>query len=138
MQRSCAIIHIHLNGPKHTIKCVQIKTGRPGILPDTPFRTACILGGVLEELDIWNYDWSGELCFNGDSGYIGVQIYDVNDVSNYALDDTWIRYYNSSGGHYCTLPGVQLPLQHNDIGFGDPSSVKVTQIDMSADNGPHC
>jgi hypothetical protein len=134
-ERSCAVINIHLNGSHHSISCEVPRANRAGVKLDT-YRDGCTLGGELNNLSIWNYDNSAELCFDG-NGYIGVGIYNVNSVNNFSIYDTWIRYYNPTG-HFCTLPGAIFPFQDNYINFGDPSSVKVTQIDIGADNGPNC
>jgi hypothetical protein len=136
LQKTCAILQVHLNGIHYTTTCLRPRsTTNPNakISPDLG-RSDC--SSIFQNIKIWNYNYTGELCFDG-GGYLGVQIYQVNDVYNVSADviplqeSMWIRYYQP--GTYCTIqPGYD-----KDFGSGY-TNIEVTQLDWGASNGGNC
>ena len=85
MQKTCAVLLVHLNGSNHTISCLHKTLSR-----STPYigrDNNC--DGMIDSVDIENYNYSRIVCFTG-NGYIGVQIYQVNEVDN--LQDFVIEF----------------------------------------------
>jgi hypothetical protein len=138
MQHRCAVVAVHLNGAQHTMTCAASRrsAGMGRLSPAIWRNNSCILADMV----IWNYNYSGEVCFDGD-GYLGVGIYDVNEVDNASVVQEWIRYYNSSGGHFCTMQvawDIGIPGASTQKKFGNNSTVKITQVDINGSNGPTC
>lgn len=135
LQKTCALLHVHLDGYQHTITCLSSRsTTNPNakISPEL-VRTACTWP---MNIYIENYG-NSFVCFDG-GGYLGVQIYNVNDVTNVSDDiiplqePMWIRWY--SPGTYCTIqPGV-----NKHFGDGGHTGIEVTQLDWGATNGGNC
>lgn len=131
LQKTCAVVHVQLNGLQHTITCSKMRSSNSklGYSPDLS-RVDC---GFADVLDVHNYNYSAELCFGG-AGYLGVQIYQVDEVDNLgdpAFDSAWLRYYNTSG-HFCTIGWRGYAL------FSTNSPVYVTQLDLGSTNGSNC
>lgn len=129
LQKTCSIVHIHLNGLEHTITCSR--TRQKGVQPFISRDNAC--DPSYDTMVVYNYGYSGVLCFDG-GGYIGVAIYNVNEVDDVANLGSWFRYYNTSGGYYYALLGGA----YKEIGFGSTSNVKVTQLCYGNTNYPSC
>lgn len=130
IQKWCAVVEVHLNGEQHTITCLQTYASRSKS-PDLG-RVTCGLG--ITNIEIWNYDYAGDLCFSG-YGYLGVAIYQVNEVDNESqagIADMWMRYYHPYGVT-CTI----FPYHFKYFG-GGYTGVEVTQLDFGASNGPQC
>ncbi len=127
VQKICPHVSIHLNGAQHTLTCLKSQGAQPNLS-----RGPC----GFQNIDISNYNNTGELCFNG-GGYLGVNIYQVNSVYNaagqgYALP-MWMKYYHPSGV-FCSL------YAYNSKNFGNGNTnVEVTQLDWGTSGGyGHC
>jgi len=128
LQKTCAVIEIRLNGAQHTITCTKPRTSiRKGVKPLLS-QSPCLLS---DELEVKNYNYSGDLCFSG-LGYLGVKIYQVDEVDNHSpFYQTWIRDYDPSGS-YCTIePGSFALFSTNNPAF-------VTQLDENGAQGSDC
>ncbi len=124
LQKKCAVIEVHLNGSQYTIACSQIRSSSTH--PNTG-QGSCL----LSDLTVKNYNYTGKLCFIG-KGYLGVQIYSVDEVDNpIGIVSDWIHYYNPSA-NTCTIQGNQYAY------FGTGAPVYLTQIDLNASSGPNC
>jgi len=127
VQKICPHVSIHLKGVQHTLICNKAQ----GVPPNL-YRSPCT---SFENIFISNYNGNGVLCFSG-SGYLGVTIYQVNEVYNIVGQGValtmWMRYYHPSGVT-CTI------LAYNDKYFGSGNTnVTVTQLDWGGHNGPNC
>src|SRR6266436_117904 len=76
LQKACRVVTVSLNGATHTAVCTQSR--QTAVVSPNSYRTPC---GWNNEMIIWNYGYSGELCFMG-GGYLGVAIYQVDEVDN--------------------------------------------------------
>lgn len=129
LQKKCAVIEVHLSGAQHTITCTKprgssVKTGSKPYLS----RTACWFSDTLE---VKNYNYSGDLCFSG-LGYLGVQIYQVDEVDNHhPFYQSWIRDYDPSGVSCTIEPGSYALFSTNTPAY-------VTQLDLGNANGSDC
>jgi hypothetical protein len=95
-------------------------------------RVTCNVGAT--NIQVWNNDYGGQLCFQG-LGYLGVNIYQVNEVDNESqggYSDMWMRYYRPYG-ITCTIQ----PYHFKTFG-GGITNVEVTQLDYGASNGGTC
>ena len=117
LHKTCRIVAIHLDGAKHAAACIQAHS--EGSAQPNTGQGPC----PLSDFVIWNYDYTGELCFWG-SGYLGVAIYDVNAVENDASDWSWYRYYPPGA------PGVFQNIVSGGgyIDYGWGNTGKITQI----------
>ncbi len=135
MQKTCAVIQIHLSGYTHTTTCRKSRIQNSSkIIPLINRDNNCYTPN--DSLEIYNYNWTSLLCFEG-TGYMGVAIYKVNEVDDVDMSMTngahpdWFRYYDAHGGHY-------LGQNPGDIdGFG-PTGVYVTQLCIGSNVGGHC
>jgi hypothetical protein len=85
-------------------------------------------------IQVWNNDYGGQLCFQG-LGYLGVNIYQVNEVDNESqggYSDMWMKYYHGYAVT-CTIH----PYHYKYFGNGI-TNVEVTQLDYGASNGGTC
>lgn len=124
LQKTCAVVDVHLQGKQHTITCLQKRI--KGVHPNL-YASNCYL--FAPNIIVYN---SGQLCFSG-GGYPGVAIYQVTAVWNASQDaqvagNMWLRYYHPSGVT-CTI----APFASK--GF---SSVTITQLDYGQSNGGTC
>jgi hypothetical protein len=121
VQRKYSVVRVAFGNGQAKVTCLL---GRP-TSPDL-FRDSC---NSNNSFVLYNYNYSGELCFTG-SGYLGVNIYQVNQVNDTWDAANWIRYYDPPGsGHFCTLVAGHGVLAN---------SVTVTQLDGNGTNGPLC
>lgn len=129
LQKTCAVVEIHLNGTQHTITCTKARgsSAKTGVMPYLG-RTACWLSDAVE---VKNYNYSGDLCFSG-LGYLGVQIYQVDEVDNHhPFYQSWIRDYDPSGV-FCTIEPDSYAL------FSTNNPAFVTQLDLGNSDGGDC
>lgn len=126
LQRTCAVLAIHLNGAQHTITCVH---------KDPPSQNHALSQGpcipFVTTMQIFNYAYNATLCFEGD-GYLGVRIYQVNELDDTSNGFAWVKWYHqgSTAGHYCAI----FP---SDAGYwGDSTDVTLTQIDIGNPRSP--
>lgn len=103
MQKTCAVLLVRLNGPNHTISCLHKTFSRR--TPDINRDYNC--DSSTDTVDIANYNYTKTVCFQG-NGYIGVQIYQVNEVDNlqdFVIEFLWYQPKTCSkignyGAHY--------------------------------------
>lgn len=115
LQKMCRVVTVQLDGAKHTASCTQSRQAK-ALSPNT-WRTAC---GWNNEMIIWNYNHTGELCFLG-AGYLAVAIYDVVEVDNtdVIIYHHWFRWYQ---------PGTTTWLGPKQSAYFNTPGVYVTQI----------
>ncbi len=127
LQKTCSIIHIHLDGLNHIITCTRHR--QKGIQPNLYRDDSCNPNNYT--LVVYNYGYSGVLCFDG-SGYLGVGIYDVNEVDDTGYLGAWFLYYPAH--RYWSLLGGGYAV----IGTGNRSGTTVTQLCYGNANPPNC
>ncbi len=90
--------------------------------------------GYAEEIVIWNYNYTSSLCFYGDqrTSYLGVNIYQVNEIKNVAGTAGWFRWYPA--GTYRVLSG-----NGGDFSWGNGNTgVEITQLCIGSAVGGQC
>ena len=131
LQKTCQVVSVHLDGAKHTAACTQSRqTGSLGVggthagaaLPNS-YATGC---GWNHEMILWNYNYTGELCFMG-AGYLGVAIYQVDEVDNTdcCFYVHWFRWYQ---------PGTFTNVGPNSSKHFNTPGVYVTQLCIDCGN----
>ncbi len=130
LQKTCAVLSIHLNGAHHTITCLhthmpKLPPGKTSYLNQGP----CI--PYVTTMQIFNYAYSSTLCFEG-AGYLGVRIYRVNEIDNTNIDFGWVKWYHegSRQGHYCTI------IASDSAYWGNNTNVTLTQINSGGLRSP--
>lgn len=98
LQKTCARLLIHLNGAQHSISCAEARTSAGTVQPHL-YADYCGNPVDVTTISILNYNETGLLCFYG-TGYLGVQIYQVNQVNAYYYS-AWMRFYPP--GAFCSL-----------------------------------
>jgi hypothetical protein len=145
MQKTCAVIHIQLNGTQNTLTCLKSRGGLTASnsihnASVSPYLThvGCNIQGV--NVVVWSneFNYPGtETCFSG-IGYTGVHITNVNTVYDTGGYSMWLRYYgyNGGGGTFCTLYSAGMAF----FGGGDVhTNVLVTQLAFGdGANGGSC
>ena len=131
LQKTCQGMLVHLNGAEHTISCLTSSTkaargGSPHLNRDWSCTT---LNSVFT---IWNYNYSQFLCFEG-SGYLGVAIYQVNEVDNTIGSPMWFRWYQNGVGNF------RVVAVNRKVTFGSgTTNVEITQLCVGSTQGGHC
>ena len=115
MQKTCQEIAIvSLSTKTHSTDC--LKQRPKGITPKISVRGNDCSGnfyGLTLETEIFNYNWTANLCFYGNDSqtgtdYLGVNIFQVNEIINENARAGWFRWYpaaafrvlGGNGGYY--------------------------------------
>jgi hypothetical protein len=139
LQKTCQKVLVQLNGAKHTTRCLSPRTTTAkGASPHLYRDGGCSGPQTFEgdSIDIYNYNYSGLLCFAG-SGYLGVAIYQVNEVENVSSAGAWFRWYHGGSGHFQPLPPPYANGYKYTFGNGT-TNVEITQLCSGSSIGGHC
>jgi hypothetical protein len=130
LEKTCAVIQVHLNGVHHTVTCLQQTSRYSSIRPDT-VTNSCSNSG--KTLTVWASSANIEICFTG-TGYLGYTVYDVNFVNSY-ITYSWVRYYHGGPGQFCNI-SRGVPAYFG----GGNSNVLITQVNPGNfyQNAPLC
>lgn len=129
LEKTCAVIQVHLNGVQHTVTCFRKQTStHSGIRPDTG-TTSC--SNSAKTLTVWAASATVEICFAG-TGYLGYTINNVNFVNSY-IAYSWILWYPAH--QFCNI-SRGVPAYFG----GGNSNVTITQINPGNvyENKPVC
>ena len=125
MQKNCAVLDVYLNGTAHPgVSCFhrQMPVKQAGVKPDTSIGPC---DGTETMMIVYN-SGNSSICFHG-TGYLANfgTLTNVTSVS-VSLSAGWYRWYNSSGGNYCTLD--------NSLSGPHGESVSITQVNPGNTN----
>lgn len=136
MQKTCQTLNVlMLHGKIQQAECHKQRSH--GVTPNFFGRGRDCSGnwyGYTEEVLIYNYNWSQNLCFYGDNstGYLGVNIYQVNEIVDEGGSSMWFLWY--PGHHYRVLTGNG---EIYDFGNGN-TGVQITQLCYAGTVGGRC
>ena len=124
LQKHCAVLNVYLNGTAHpAVTCAhqQLPAKHAGVHPDTSIGPC----DGTQTMEIIYNGGNNVICFHGTGYLAGFGFLNVVTQVDVFLSAGWFRWYNSSGGHFCTLD--------NSAVF--PSeSVTITQVDPGDSN----
>lgn len=127
LQKVCSVVDVHLDGPRHTITCQRLR--EKGVQPLLYRDDSC--NSNIDNLVLYNYGYTGVLCFAG-TGYLGVNIYDVNEVDDVGSLGAWFLYYPGHIFQSLLSGGSKY------FGSGSATGIEVTQLCFGSSNPSHC
>jgi len=129
LEKTCALIQVHLNGVQHTVACLRKKTSTHSDIRPNTGTTAC--SNSAKSFTIWAASATTEICFAG-TGYLGYSVNNVNFVNSYVAYG-WVLWYPTH--QFCNI-SRGVPAYFG----GGSSGVTITQINPGGvyQNAPVC